>query len=45
MTPVVGVLTAWVQLGEVPGWLEAIGMMLIGVALALNALHILKAGR
>jgi drug/metabolite transporter (DMT)-like permease len=36
--PVVGVLTAWLQLGERPGALEALGMGLILVALAtLNA--------
>jgi drug/metabolite transporter (DMT)-like permease len=33
--PVVGVLTAWVQLGERPGALEAVGMGLILAALAI----------
>jgi drug/metabolite transporter (DMT)-like permease len=33
--PVVGVLAAWIQLGEQPGTLEAIGMGLIVAALAI----------
>lgn len=37
--PVVGVLAAWMQLGEVPTATEAIGMSLIVVALACNALR------
>jgi drug/metabolite transporter (DMT)-like permease len=32
---VVGVLAAWVQLGERPGGVEAGGMLLIAAALAL----------
>jgi len=38
-TPVLGVLAAWAQLGERPGALEALGMLLIGVALALFSYH------
>lgn len=37
-TPVVGVLAAWAILGERPSSIEAIGMMLIGAALASLAL-------
>ncbi|MBD3880235.1 EamA family transporter [Phormidium tenue FACHB-886] len=40
--PVVGVLMAWLVLGEVPNGAEAIGMVLIGTALALNTLQALK---
>ena len=36
-TPVIGVLAAWLQLGERPAPLEATGMGLIGVALAMLA--------
>jgi drug/metabolite transporter (DMT)-like permease len=36
-TPVIGVLCAWLQLGEQPSPLEAIGMSLIGVGLGLLA--------
>jgi drug/metabolite transporter (DMT)-like permease len=35
LAPVIGVLAAWLQLGEVPDRLELIGMMLIGCALLL----------
>ncbi|MBD2101684.1 DMT family transporter [Leptolyngbya sp. FACHB-261] len=38
MNPVVGVLAAWVQLGEKPGPMESIGMALIIVALAFNSM-------
>ena len=31
--PVVGVLASWLQLGERPGSLEIVGMVLIAVAL------------
>ncbi len=34
-TPVVGVLSAWLQLGERPSPTEAAGMVLVGLALAL----------
>ena len=36
-TPVIGVLAAWLQLGERPAPLEAMGMALIGMALAMLA--------
>ena len=36
-TPVIGVLAAWLQLGERPAPLEATGMALIGTALAMLA--------
>ncbi len=36
--PVIGVLAAWIQLGEVPSVPEGIGMGLIGVSLAMIAL-------
>lgn len=39
LTPVVGVLAAWLQLSEVPTPLELTGMLLIGVALALLAVR------
>jgi drug/metabolite transporter (DMT)-like permease len=41
-TPVVGVLTAWVQLGETPTFLEGMGMMLIIGALVLNSLQAIQ---
>jgi len=41
-TPVVGVLTAWIQLGETPTLLEAVGMMLIIGALVLNSMQAIK---
>jgi drug/metabolite transporter (DMT)-like permease len=43
--PVVGVLAAWLQLGEVPTVLEGIGMALIIAALAVLAAYGLAAGR
>lgn len=39
LTPVVGVLAAWLQLGEAPTALEMAGMLLIGAALAVLALR------
>jgi drug/metabolite transporter (DMT)-like permease len=42
LNPVVGVLAAWAQLGEKPGLIEAIGMVLIVIALAINAIHAIK---
>ncbi len=36
-TPVIGVLAAWLQLGERPAPLEATGMALIGTGLAMLA--------
>jgi drug/metabolite transporter (DMT)-like permease len=43
--PVVGVLAAWVQLGERPGTLEAVGMGLIVAALAVLTFNGLRSGR
>jgi len=43
--PVVGVLTAWVQLGERPGLAESLGMLLIGSALVLLSVQGLKHNR
>jgi drug/metabolite transporter (DMT)-like permease len=42
LNPVVGVLAAWIQLGETPTALEAAGMGLIAIALALNAFQAMK---
>jgi drug/metabolite transporter (DMT)-like permease len=44
-TPVVGVLAAWIQLGEAPTFLEAVGMVLIIGALVLNSIQALKPQR
>ena len=43
--PVVGVIAAWIQLGEVPTPVEGAGMALIIGALAVLAAHGLLAGR
>ena len=43
--PVVGVLAAWIQLGEVPTLVEGIGMIMIISALAVLAAYGLLAGR
>jgi drug/metabolite transporter (DMT)-like permease len=43
--PVVGVVAAWIQLGEVPTLVEGIGMVLIISALAMLAASGLLAGR
>jgi drug/metabolite transporter (DMT)-like permease len=43
--PVVGVIAAWLQLGEVPTAVEAVGMALIVGALAVLAAYGLSAGR
>jgi drug/metabolite transporter (DMT)-like permease len=43
--PVVGVIAAWIQLGEVPTLVEGIGMILIISALAVLAAQGLLAGR
>ena len=43
--PVVGVVAAWLQLGETPALLEGAGMLLIIIALALLAAGGLVAGR
>lgn len=45
VTPVLGVLAAWVQLGERPGALEALGMLLVGIALALFSYHSVRQHR
>jgi len=42
LNPVIGVLAAWLQLGEKPTPLEAAGMAAIAIALALNALQAMK---
>ena len=44
-TPVIGVLAAWLQLGERPAPIEAAGMALIGAALAMLAWNPLESGR
>jgi drug/metabolite transporter (DMT)-like permease len=43
--PVVGVICAWIQLGERPAPLEAVGMALIVVALAILTTRELRRGR
>jgi drug/metabolite transporter (DMT)-like permease len=43
--PVVGVIAAWLQLGEVPSSAEAVGMVLIIGGLAMLAAHGLAVGR
>ncbi len=43
--PIVGVLAAWIQLGEVPTLVEGVGMILIIAALAVLAGYGLLAGR
>jgi drug/metabolite transporter (DMT)-like permease len=44
-TPVVGVLAAWIQLGETPTFLEAVGMVLIIGALVLNSIQAVRPAR
>lgn len=39
LTPVIGVLAAWIQLNEIPTALEVAGMMLIGTGLAMLAVR------
>lgn len=41
-TPVIGVIAAWLQLGETPTPAEAVGMLLIGIALAVVSLHAMR---
>ena len=41
-TPVVGVLAAWLQLGERPGYDEGAGMIVIGIALALISIDAMR---
>lgn len=43
--PVVGVISAWIQLGERPGAFEAVGMGLIIAALAVLTAREVRAGR
>jgi drug/metabolite transporter (DMT)-like permease len=43
--PVVGVMAAWIQLGEQPGPLEAVGMGLIVVALSILTVREVRLGR
>jgi drug/metabolite transporter (DMT)-like permease len=42
MNPVIAVFAAWLQLGEVPSSLEAVGMGLIVAGLILNALQAMR---
>jgi drug/metabolite transporter (DMT)-like permease len=44
-TPVVGVVAAWIQLGERPGPAQTIGMALIVAALGVVTLAAAAAGR
>jgi len=39
LIPVIAVLAAWMQLGEVPSTAEAVGMLLIGIALAIISIR------
>ena len=43
MAPLIGVLAAWIQLGEQPSSSEIVGMALIGVALIVISVHAMKA--
>jgi drug/metabolite transporter (DMT)-like permease len=43
--PVIGVLAAWLQLGERPSSVEELGMVLILVALTINAVQTIQAER
>ena len=45
LTPVIGISSAWIQLGERPGLIEGLGMVAIVGALLLVALRGLLAGR
>jgi drug/metabolite transporter (DMT)-like permease len=45
LTPVIGISSAWIQLGEQPGIVEGLGMIAIVGALLLVALRGLLAGR
>jgi drug/metabolite transporter (DMT)-like permease len=42
LTPVIGVLAAWWQLGEQPDSMETIGMLLIGVSLVIISIRGMK---
>ncbi len=41
-TPVIGVLAAWLHLGEIPKPTESVGMLLIFVALVINSILTMK---
>ena len=43
LAPLIGVLAAWIQLGEQPSTSEIVGMLLIGIALIVISLHAMKA--
>ena len=43
LAPLIGVLAAWVQLGEQPSVFEIVGMLLIGLALVVISVHAMKA--
>ena len=45
LTPVIGIVSSWLQLGEKPGLLEGLGMILVVGALLLTALRELLRGR
>ncbi len=42
LAPVIGVLAAWLQLNEIPSRLELTGMLLIGLALGIIAMHSMR---
>lgn len=42
LNPVVGVIAAWLQLGETPETIEAVGMMLIAAALVINGIQAIR---
>jgi len=42
LAPLIGVLAAWIQLGEQPSTSEIVGMLLIGLALIVISLHAMK---
>lgn len=44
-TPIIGVLAAWMQLGERPSAIEGIGMMLVVIALSTKALQAFQGGK
>jgi drug/metabolite transporter (DMT)-like permease len=43
LAPLIGVLAAWVHLGEAPSSFEIVGMLLIGLALVLISVHAMRA--
>jgi drug/metabolite transporter (DMT)-like permease len=42
LAPLIGVMAAWIQLGEQPSSFEIVGMLLIGLALIIISLHAMK---